>query len=44
MIEEGADYLRENAKREGVTTLASGLQYEVINDGTGPIAYYRGVM
>ena len=35
VIEEGADYLRENAKREGVTTLASGLQYEVINDGTG---------
>jgi FKBP-type peptidyl-prolyl cis-trans isomerase FklB len=24
-------------KKEGVTTLPSGLQYEVINDGTGPI-------
>jgi len=37
MIEEGANYLQENAKKEGVTTLPSGLQYEVINDGTGPI-------
>ena len=37
MIEEGANYLQENAKKEGVTTLPSGLQYEVINDGTGPM-------
>ena len=37
MIEDGANYLQENAKREGVTTLPSGLQYEVINDGTGPM-------
>jgi FKBP-type peptidyl-prolyl cis-trans isomerase FklB len=37
MIEEGANYLQENAKREGVTTLPSGLQYEVIKDGTGSI-------
>ena len=36
MIEEGANYLQENAKREGVTTLPSGLQYEIINGGTGP--------
>ena len=36
VIEEGINFLRENGKREGVTTLASGLQYEVINDGTGP--------
>ena len=35
VIEEGVNYLRENAKREGVTALPSGLQYEVINDGTG---------
>ena len=35
VIEQGVDYLRENAKREGVTTLESGLQYEIINDGTG---------
>jgi len=36
VIEEGINFLRENGKREGVTTLPSGLQYEVINDGTGP--------
>jgi FKBP-type peptidyl-prolyl cis-trans isomerase FklB len=36
VIEEGINFLRENGKREGVTTLASGLQYEVINNGTGP--------
>ena len=36
VIEEGINFLRENGKREGVTTLVSGLQYEVINDGTGP--------
>jgi len=36
VIEEGINFLRENGKREGVTTLASGLQYEVIDDGTGP--------
>ena len=36
VIEEGVNFLRENGEREGVTTLASGLQYEVINDGTGP--------
>tara|TARA_B110000305_G_scaffold157130_1_gene173822 strand:- start:566 stop:1240 length:675 start_codon:yes stop_codon:yes gene_type:complete len=35
VIEQGVDYLRENAKREGVITLESGLQYEIINDGTG---------
>tara|TARA_B100000768_G_scaffold137394_1_gene128459 strand:- start:1649 stop:2323 length:675 start_codon:yes stop_codon:yes gene_type:complete len=37
VIEKGVNYLRENAKREGVTTLESGLQYEIISDGTGPI-------
>ena len=31
----GKEYLAENAKREGVTTLASGLQYEVITSGEG---------
>ncbi len=34
---EGAEFLAENAKREGVITLPSGLQYEVITEGTGPI-------
>ncbi|SHN14143.1 FKBP-type peptidyl-prolyl cis-trans isomerase FklB [Pseudomonas asturiensis] len=32
----GVAYLAENAKREGVTTLASGLQFEVLTAGTGP--------
>lgn len=34
-LEEGKKFLEENAKREGVVTLASGLQYEVITEGTG---------
>jgi FKBP-type peptidyl-prolyl cis-trans isomerase FklB len=34
-IAEGAAFLAENAKREGVVTLPSGLQYEVIRQGTG---------
>jgi FKBP-type peptidyl-prolyl cis-trans isomerase FklB len=33
---EGLAYLATNAKREGITTLASGLQYEVITAGEGP--------
>jgi FKBP-type peptidyl-prolyl cis-trans isomerase FklB len=32
---EGQSYLQENAKRNGVTVLPSGLQYEVITQGTG---------
>jgi FKBP-type peptidyl-prolyl cis-trans isomerase FklB len=32
---EGAKFLADNAKRAGVTTLPSGLQYEVITAGTG---------
>jgi FKBP-type peptidyl-prolyl cis-trans isomerase FklB len=34
-IEAGRAFLAENAKKEGVTTLPSGLQYEVIKEGTG---------
>lgn len=33
--EEGQTFLSENKNRAGVTTLPSGLQYEVINEGTG---------
>lgn len=32
---EGEAYLAENATREGVTTTASGLQYEVLREGDG---------
>ncbi len=34
-IEKGQKFLDENKKRSGVTTTASGLQYEVITMGTG---------
>ena len=34
-IEAGKAYLKENGSREGVVTTASGLQYEVLNEGTG---------
>ena len=33
--EEGENFLAENAKKEGVVVLPSGLQYTVITDGTG---------
>lgn len=33
----GEKFLAENAKKAGVTTTASGLQYEVITKGNGPI-------
>jgi len=35
--EEGASFLEENAKKEGVVTLPSGLQYKVIREGEGRI-------
>ncbi|HEX5841994.1 MAG TPA: FKBP-type peptidyl-prolyl cis-trans isomerase [Pseudomonas sp.] len=31
----GLAFLAENAKRDGITTLASGLQYEVLSAGSG---------
>lgn len=31
----GEDYLEKNAARSGVTVLPSGLQYEVVREGTG---------
>lgn len=34
-IEKGKTFLAENAKKEGVVTLPSGLQYEVIKEGNG---------
>ncbi len=32
----GQAYLDENAKKDGVITTESGLQYEIITEGTGP--------
>ena len=34
-IEKGKAFLEENAKKEGIITLPSGLQYEVITEGNG---------
>jgi FKBP-type peptidyl-prolyl cis-trans isomerase FklB len=33
--EEGAKFLVENAKKEGIITTKSGLQYEILTEGTG---------
>jgi peptidylprolyl isomerase len=34
-LEKGSAFLAENSKKEGVTTTASGLQYEVLQSGSG---------
>lgn len=34
-IAEGKAYLEENGKREGVVTTKSGLQYEILTEGSG---------
>lgn len=36
-IEAGKKFLKENAKKEGVVSLESGLQYEIINEGNGDL-------
>jgi len=36
-IEAGKTFLASNTNRTGVTTLPSGLQYEVMKAGTGPV-------
>ncbi len=35
-VEKGQKFLAENAKKEGVKTLPSGLQYTIVKEGTGP--------
>jgi FKBP-type peptidyl-prolyl cis-trans isomerase FklB len=48
----GLAFLAENAKRDGITALASGLQYEVLSAGTGAMptredtirAHYHGTL
>ena len=35
--EKGAKFLEENKKKPGIITLPSGLEYEIITKGTGPI-------
>ncbi|GAA0373603.1 FKBP-type peptidyl-prolyl cis-trans isomerase [Bowmanella denitrificans] len=52
VIAEGEDFLADNAKRDGVTVTDSGLQYEVLNAGSGdkPVAsstvrtHYHGTL
>lgn len=49
-LELGKAFLAENAQKPGITTTASGLQYEVLREGTGPspklkdtvVVNYRG--
>jgi FKBP-type peptidyl-prolyl cis-trans isomerase FklB len=49
---EGADFLAANAKKEGVVTLPSGLQYKILTAGTGPkptasdmvVCNYKGML
>ena len=36
-LEAGREFLAANKTKEGVVTLASGLQYKVVTEGTGPI-------
>lgn len=36
-IQIGTEFLEENAKKEGVISLPSGLQYEVLKTGTGEV-------
>ena len=49
---EGEKYLSEKAKKEGVTTLPSGLQYQVLKEGNGKspkatdkvVCHYEGML
>lgn len=35
-LEEGREFLSKNKERKGVMVTASGLQYEIMNEGSGP--------
>ena len=51
-LEAGKQFLAENAKKDGVVTTGSGLQYKVITSGSGPTpkatdtvtTHYRGTL
>ncbi|MCB1876882.1 MAG: FKBP-type peptidyl-prolyl cis-trans isomerase [Chromatiales bacterium] len=51
-LESGQSFLADNAKREGVTVLPSGLQYEVLSSGEGKtpaadqtvVVHYEGTL
>jgi len=36
LMQNGKEFLEENAKKDGIQVTPSGLQYEVLRDGTGP--------
>lgn len=36
LITDGKQFLANNAKKPGIVTTPSGLQYEILRDGTGP--------
>ena len=52
LMEEGKKFLEENARKEGVSTTESGLQYEIIEPGSGAspgpqdrvTVHYRGTL
>lgn len=35
-LKKGREFLKENAKKDGVDTLANGIQYKVLKEGNGP--------
>ncbi|OQX78974.1 MAG: hypothetical protein B6D61_04360 [Bacteroidetes bacterium 4484_249] len=51
-LKEAEEFLAENAKKDGVKSTESGLQYKIITEGTGPIptaedkvkVYYKGTL
>ena len=51
-LDAGKAFLQDNAKKTGVTTTASGLQYEIMREGTGAnpklndtvVVNYRGTL
>jgi FKBP-type peptidyl-prolyl cis-trans isomerase len=51
-LKDAEEFLKENGTKEGVKTTASGLQYKIIQVGTGPIptetdmvkVYYKGTL
>jgi FKBP-type peptidyl-prolyl cis-trans isomerase FklB len=51
-LEKGQEFLQQNSKKEGVKTLADGLQYKVVKEGTGKTpkatdrvsVHYRGTL
>jgi FKBP-type peptidyl-prolyl cis-trans isomerase len=51
-LEKGEAFLKENAAKEGVKTTASGLQYKILQEGTGRspkatdtvVVHYKGTL